>query len=93
MATIFWQAKNVAKQKMECRCQRAHGMHLKMLPSNGTICSVARGWRQVNRKFFELWLICCAVWHRVNMEQRLQHTLFIQTFRVVPEVVCAVYRQ
>jgi hypothetical protein len=29
----------------------------------------------------------------MNMEQKLQHTLFIQTFRVIPEVVCAVYRQ
>jgi len=26
--------------------------------------------------------------HIVNMGQREQHTLFIQTFRVVPEVVC-----
>lgn len=62
-----------------CKCYHEMGLYVQEPLAGGK-------W---TTSLFESWFHCFVVACRVNMEQRVQYILFIETFKVVPEVVCS----
>jgi len=59
---------------------KAHGMYLKMVPSDGGICREATSRRKVNHVcFFKSCFLCFLVEDRIHTEQKVQYKLLVQT--------------
>lgn len=58
---------------------KAHGMYLKMLPSDGGICRETTSRRKVKKVSFKSCFLCFLVEDRVHTQQKVQYKLLVHT--------------